>query len=165
MSRKLLLSLFVTMALLVQIAPSGAADFNLERYFRGDTIATGSFAAINGVKRNFTVALTGKWDRQTLTLVENFRYDDGMKERKTWRFKKISPNTYRGTREDVVGETLVTVEGNMARFTYLVDLNADNRVRFHDTMTLRSDGTLVNRAVVTKYGFPVALTKVEFKRR
>lgn len=143
---------------------SSAADFNLERYFTGKTSATGTFTAINGFKRNFTVALTGKWSGHTLTLVEDFVYDEGLRERKTWRFKKISPTTYRGSREDVVGQTLVTIKDNMAHFTYLMDLSEDNRVRFHDTMTLRPDGTLLNNALITKYGFPVALTKVEFKR-
>lgn len=145
--------------------PSKASDFNLERYFSGKTIATGNFSAITGYKRTFKVALSGKWNGKTLTLVEDFSYHDGIKESKTWRFNKISPTKYIGTREDVVGQTLVTVTGNMAQFTYLVDLDNRNRVRFHDTMTLRPDGTLVNSAVVTKYGFPVALTKVEFKRR
>lgn len=145
--------------------PSNASNFNLERYFHGETVATGSFSAINGVKRSFEVALNGTWDGKTLTLVEDFSFDDGVKDRKTWRFNKTSSTTYLGTREDVVGETLVTVQGNMAHFTYLVDLDGSNRVRFHDTMTLRPDGTLVNRAVVTKFGFPVALSKVEFKRR
>lgn len=164
MAKKLLLSCFVATGLLAHIPSPIAADFNLERYFSGNTSATGRFTAINGVKRRFEVALKGTWNGKTLTLVEDFHYDDGKKERKTWRFNKISPNTYRGTREDVVGETLVTVDGNMAKFTYLIDLDGGPRVRFHDTMTLRPDGTLVNSAVVTKYGFPVALTTVEFKR-
>lgn len=40
-----------------------------------------------------------------------------------------------------------------------------NKVRFHDTMTLRGDGTVLNTAYVTKFGFPVAWTRVEFWRR
>lgn len=164
MLKKMLFLVFVGTAVVSQTQTSSAADFNLERYFIGKTSATGSFSAINGFKRNFTVALTGKWNGHTLTLLEEFLYDDGLRERKTWRFKKINTNTYRGTREDVVGQTLVTIKGNTAHFTYLMDVSEDNRVRFHDTMTLRPDGTLLNNALITKYGFPVALTKVEFKR-
>jgi hypothetical protein len=61
----------------------------------------------------------------------------------------------------------VTISGNTARFNYLVDLNAKgnaNRVRFFDTMTLKRDGILLNKALVTKFGVPVALTRVEFRR-
>ncbi len=152
---------------LAATSAAAARDFTLEGYFAGKTSAVGSFGAINGVKRNFTVALTGKWDGRTLVLREDFAYADGERDRKTWRFNKINANQYRGTREDVVGDTLVTITGDTARFTYLVDLDPGekaNIVRFHDTMRLQDDGKLVNTAWVTKYGFPVARTRVDFTR-
>ena len=158
-------------AVLVGLVPARAADaasLSLERYFKGATVATGSFTAINGVKRTFTVNLNGKWDGRTLVLVEDFRYADGERDRKTWRFRKIAENRYTGTREDVVGETTVTIRGDTATFTYLVDIPASGkamRVRFHDRMVLKPDGTLVNNALVTKWALPVAWTKVVFHRK
>lgn len=165
-SRKSALAGFAFLMLL-GILPAGAGEFSLEGYFAGRTSAVGSFRAINGVKRAFTVELLGKWNGRTLTLVEDFAYADGERDRKTWRFEKIAPNQYRGTREDVVGDTLVTITGNTARFTYLVDLDPArkrNRVRFHDTMTLQDGRRLINNATVTKFGLPVAWTRVEFSR-
>lgn len=161
---------FLTAAI-IGLVPARAADaapFSLESYFKGSTIATGSFTAINGAKRDFTVDLNGKWDGRTLVLVEKFRYADGERDRKTWRFRKIAENRYRGTREDVAGETTVTVRGDTATFTYLVDIPASGkvmRVRFHDRMMLKPDGTLVNNALVTKWALPVAWTKVVFRRK
>lgn len=157
-----------TMNLILAVAPAQARDLALESFFSGRTSAEGSFRAITGLRRTFSVSLQGKWDGRTLTLREDFTFDDGTRDRKTWRFIKIGSNSYRGTREDVVGETLVRIDGNVARFTYLVYLDAANRrnrVRFHDTMTLRDDGTVLNSAYVTKLGFPVAWTRVEFRRR
>lgn len=165
-SSKLRLVVFVILTL-SPIMPASAGQFSLERYFAGKTSAIGSFNAINGIKRDFTVDLHGTWNGYTLILVEDFVYSDGERDRKTWRFRKIAPNQYRGTREDVVGDTLVTITGNTARFTYLVDLDAArkrNRVRFHDTMTLQDDGRLINNATITKFGIPVARTRVEFSR-
>ncbi|MFC0286704.1 DUF3833 family protein [Kaistia hirudinis] len=160
--------IFLGFAILaLSCVPASAGDFSLEGYFTGKTSAVGSFRAINGVKRDFTVDLRGRWNGRTLTLVEDFVYSDGERDRKTWRFRKIAPNQYRGTREDVVGDTLVTVTGNTARFTYLVDLDAArkrNRVRFYDTMVLQEDGRLINNATITKFGLPVAKTHVEFRR-
>jgi hypothetical protein len=55
----------------------------------------------------------------------------------------LGPGTYSGTREDVIGETTVRVSGNVARFTYRVDLNPGgkpNIVRFYDKLTLKNDG-------------------------
>lgn len=148
-------------------AVSAAQPFTLEGFFAGKSKAVGSFSAINGVKRKFTVDLTGKWDGKTLTLREDFVFDDGTRDRKTWRFVKIGPDSYSGTREDVIGETRVSVKGNVARFNYLVYLDSArqaNKARFYDKMVLRSDGTVLNTALVTKFGLPVAKTVVEFQR-
>jgi hypothetical protein len=155
------------LTVLLGLSPAAADEFSLEGYFSGKTSAIGKFTAINGTSRTFSVDLLGKWNGKTLTLIEDFVFDDGERDRKTWRFEKIAKNKYSGTREDVIGKTLVTISGNTARFNYLVDLNAKgnaNRVRFFDTMTLKRDGILLNKALVTKFGLPVALTRVEFRR-
>lgn len=160
------LSSFVVLAAMA--APASAAEFKLEHYFAGRTIADGQFSAINGVSRKFKVLLTGSWNGKRLKLVEDFVYADGERDRKTWRFTKTGPNTYSGTREDVRGVALVTVTGNTARFSYDVYLDGaakKNLVRFHDTMVLdAANGTVLNTAWVTKFGFPVAKTRVAFRR-
>jgi hypothetical protein len=145
-----------------------ASDLRLESYFAGHTVATGHFGAINGVSRDFKVDLYGHTSGKQFSLREDFRYADGETDRKTWRFTRTGPKTYRGTREDVVGDTDVTVSGQTARFTYLVNLSPKgqpNIVRFHDSMVVQPDGRMINNAWVTKYGFPVARTHVVFARR
>lgn len=159
------LTMGLTMLTVTQIAQ--AADLELERYFAGKTTATGEFRAINGVKRDFKVDLTGRWNGETLVLREDFVFSDGEKDTKTWRFTKTGPGRYTGTREDVVGTTNVVIDGKVARFNYLVDLGTPakpNKVRFYDKMVLEPDGRLVNTALVTKYLFPVAKSKVIFSR-
>jgi hypothetical protein len=153
--------------LLGSLSAAVARDFRLEEYFAGHTVATGHFGAINGVSRSFKVDLLGRWNGKVFSLREDFRYADGKKDRKTWRFTKTGPTTYRGTREDVVGGTEVTVSGQTARFTYLVNLEPKgkaNIVRFHDRMVIQPDGSMINNAWVTKFGFPVARTHVVFTR-
>jgi len=146
--------------------PSLAKDLVLERYFHGRTYAYGKFSAINGVSRRFHVVLTGKSHAgRTFTLQEDFRYDDGERDTKTWTFVRIGPKTYTGTREDVVGRTTVTLDGSKARFSYLVDLDPGEKkkvVRFHDTLALQDDGTLLNSSWVSKFIFPVAWVHVNF---
>ncbi|MDQ0455502.1 DUF3833 family protein [Rhizobium paknamense] len=153
--------------LAASLSPALARDFTFEDYFTGKTVAEGRFSAINGVKRSFTVDLTGKWDGRLLILREDFRFDDGSRDTKTWRFVKTGPKTYVGTREDVVGQAPVTLTGDTARFSYLVYLSPEtqgNKVRFHDKMVLRPDGSVLNTALVTKFGLPVAWTRVEFRK-
>jgi hypothetical protein len=146
-------------------APAHSADLQLEDFFTGKTYAYGSFGAITGLSRSFRVDLTGKVRGRVLTLREDFRYDDGERDTKTWIFTRTGPTTYSGTREDVVGETTVHLSGNTARFTYRIDLNPGgdpNIVRFHDKLVLKDDGTLRNTALVTKFALPIARVRVNF---
>jgi Protein of unknown function (DUF3833) len=148
-------------------SPALAADAMLN-FFKGKSFATANFSAINGVKRDFTVALKGKWNGKTITLREDFVYSDGERSTKTWRFTKVSEGKYSGTREDVIGATTVRIRGLTAKFTYLVDLDegaGENIVRFYDTIKFSEDGkSALNTAIVTKYGLPVAKVRVDFVR-
>lgn len=166
--RGAILSALVLAIGLAGTVATSAADLTLEKYFAGRTYADGRFSAINGVRRDFKVVLTGTWNGKRLKLVEDFVYADGERDRKTWRFTRTGRNTYSGMREDVVGPALVTVKGNTATFSYDVYLDGAARktlVRFHDRMVLNADGTLLNTALVTKFGFPVGSTRVVFRRR
>lgn len=148
-------------------SPAKAQTLALEEFFRGKTYAYGAFHAINGVSRAFRVELTGRWDGRVLRLREDFAYTDGERDTKTWVFRKTSPTTYIGTREDVIGETLVTVTGNRAEFSYDVNLTpkgSPSIVRFSDTLVLEADGTLRNTAWVWKTIIPVARVRVNFAR-
>ncbi|TYC63461.1 DUF3833 domain-containing protein [Rhodobacterales bacterium] len=156
------------LAAFILTLPAGAAELRLEDFFKGRTSATGSFGTITGYSRQFDVSLHGRWDGRTLVLREDFRYDDGEKDTKTWRFRKTGWNTYIGTREDVLGEAKVILAGDEAYFNYLVDLDEGegrNIVRFYDKLTLSADGqTIVNTARVFKGPLPVAWVRVDFKR-
>ncbi len=72
-----------------------------------------------------------------------------------------------GTLASGSGDTTVRLNGAVARFNYLVYLSPEtqgNKVRFWDKMVLREDGTVLNTALVTKFGIPVAKTTVEFRK-
>ena len=148
--------------------PARAADLVLEDWFAGTTYARGRFAAVDGTRRAFSVTLTGEAAGDTFRLREDFAYDDGERDVKTWVFERTGERTYSGRREDVLGETTVYLSGDTADFTYRVDIapgEAVNVVRFFDKLTLSPDGeTIENTALVTKYGLPVARVEVNFAR-
>jgi hypothetical protein len=160
------LALALTMSLTASVG-FAADTMHLETALIGKTTATGSFAAINGTRRSFTVDVTGRWNGKVFTLREDFVYDDGQRDTKTWHFTKKSANSYVGTREDVIGTTTLTVNGRFASFDYDVWLDGEtrkNKAHFYDKLELRPDGSVKNRALVTKFGIPVARVKVEFTR-
>ena len=145
------------------------SDFVLEDYFVGKTVARGVFISkIAGVRREFDVYLTGKWDGTTLSLREDFVFDDGEKDRKTWTFVKVGEGRYTGTREDLVGVTNMTIVGNEALFDYDVLLPRKGKepvkVHFQDKMIFKEDGTIENRARVSKFGLGIGRVAVNFVR-
>jgi hypothetical protein len=152
------------------IQPSpGAPAFTLEGFFRGRTVGTGSFSSqIAGVNRELTVVTRGRWDGRTLTLREDFLFKDGEKDVKTWRFTRVAPGRYEGTREDVIGKADVRQVGNTVQLTYTADVRAKDgsvtRLDFADTIAPLDGLRVLNEAVVSKFGVPIGKVSLVFKR-
>jgi hypothetical protein len=142
---------------------AAAPPLVLEDFFAGASHGEGMFVnSWTGAERRFRVAIAGTWDGTTLTLVEDFDYADGEKDRKTWRLRRSGEGRFAGTREDVVGEAEAWTEGPVVRLTYSVKI-AGWTVDFSDVLALRADGSLLNRATVGKWGIRVG--KVELVLR
>ena len=130
-----------------------------EHFFKGRTLATGEFVnTIDGSRRGLTAIIDGSFDGKVLTLVEYFTFSDGEKDKKTWRLTKTGPTTYVGTREDVVGQAQGRLDGPFFRLTYDADVKAKGTVmtlKFDDVLALEPDGSVLNRAVVSKWGVKI----------
>lgn len=150
-------------------AMQGPKGIVLERDFVGRSYAKGTFTnKVTGSQRGLTVVLDGRRIRDGLTLREDFTYSDGERDVKTWTFRKTGPETYAGTREDVVGEAVIRQEGEGVRLSYDVDLTTGTgkvRVHFEDVIERRGDGVIVNRAIVSKFGAPIGDVDLMFSRR
>lgn len=147
---------------------SSATPFVAERDLVGASVARGEFRAITGVRRGFTAQLNGAWDGSTLTLVEDFVYDDGERDRKTWHLRRTGPGRFTGTREDVVGEAQGFQDGDVFRLEYDVILPSENgrgrKVRFRDVLALRADGDILNNATVGWHGLRVGSVSLVIER-
>lgn len=139
-------------------AANGEA-FVIERDLAGTHVARGEFKAITGVQRAFTAQLTGIWDGEVFTLVEDFVYDDGETDWKTWKLERVAPGEYTGTREDVVGTARGYRDGRAFRLEYDVVLPSENgkgrKVRFRDVLVNDVDGKILNTATVGWFGLRV----------
>ena len=145
-------------------ARSGTKAFVPEVFFRGRTYAQGEFVnVIDGSRRGVKAVIDGRFDGQVLTLVEDFAYADGEKDRKTWRLERTAPGVYAGTREDVVGKARAWTDGKVVRLEYSVELGGWT-VDFSDVLALRDDGSLVNRATVGKWGIRVGRVELFLRR-
>ena len=76
-------------------------DLNLEEFFEGKTVAYGHFQDVFGtVRRLFKVDIEGEWDGKTLTMVEDFVYEDNSTEQRIWTLEKTGDQTWVGQAED-----------------------------------------------------------------
>ena len=132
----------------------------LEAFFPSRTGGQGVFVnSWTGSERRFSVVIDGAWDGSTLTLVEDFAYADGEKDRKTWRLVRTGIGRFSGTREDVVGTARAWTEEGAVRLTYDVKISVWT-VQFADVLALRSDGSVLNRATVSKWGIRVGTVEL-----
>jgi Protein of unknown function (DUF3833) len=140
--------------------------------FQGRTTGRGHFRIwLTGDERRFTARLNGtvrgRTGARTLTVVEDFAYDDGQQDRLTWVFRETGPGRWTGRREDTVGEAVVIEENGQIRLTYTADFKSAsgvNRLGFQDILYARPDGTIVNDAVVSKAGIAVASVRFLIRR-
>jgi hypothetical protein len=154
-------------------ASIGTRQLNLEEFFQGETIARGQFQDIFGtVRRRFDVEIDGEWDGRTLTLTEDFVYEDGSTERRVWSLVKTGPDSWSGSAPGVVGVASGTEKGDAFNWKYTIDLpipSADGttetiRVSFDDWMWLMSDDRLLNRAYVKRFGLDIGEVIIWFEK-
>ncbi len=140
--------------------------FRIEEYFAGKTRAWGIFQDRFGkLRRQFVVDIEGTWDGETLTLVEDFVYDDGEIERRTWKIHKTGEHSYEGTADGVIGVAEGKGYGNALNWHYRFALKVGDstwNVTFDDWMFLQQDGVMINRAKVTKFGFELGEVTIAF---
>jgi hypothetical protein len=141
---------------------------HLEQYFAGQTRAWGFVEDFGGdVTRQFVVDITGRWDGTSLTLVEDFVWNDGEKEQRIWVMTKTGPDRWEGRTADAIGVAQGRVAGNALNFRYDFNLKTGSgrtRVSFDDWMFLQPDGVLLNRATIRKFGITVAEVTIAFRK-
>lgn len=138
--------------------------FVLTEALAGETVGRGEFSLITGQKRGFTANLSGSMQDGAFVLREEFLFDDGETDLKTWRFRQIGPGEWRGVREDVVGEARGYQDGPAFRLEYKINLGG-RQVGFRDVLVSTPEGVVINRARVSYWGFGVGKVDLTISRR
>lgn len=143
-------------------------ELRIEEYFDGKVYAWGIFEdRFGNIRRQFQVEIDGEWDGKTLTLDEQFLYDDGERDQRIWEITSSTTGSYKGLAEDVIGSASGTSQGNALNWQYDIDLKVGDgswRVTFDDWMLLQQGGVLINRAYVKKWGFTIGTVTLSFMR-
>lgn len=143
-------------------------ELEIEKFLVGKLTAHGIFQDRFGdLRRSFVADVVGEWDGQTLTLTEDFVYEDGTTEQRIWRLTKTGDETWTGTAEGVVGEATGEEAGNAFNWRYTIDLKTPDgelRATFDDWLWQLDDQVMVNRAFVTKFGIEIGQLSIFFRR-
>jgi hypothetical protein len=146
---------------------------DLRQYFNGTIDAYGIFTDRSGrVVKRFTVVMTCSWQgppgQEVGVLDEEFSYSDGSRQRRIWTLKRQPDGRYSGTAADVVGQASGEEKGNAFRWGYTMQLPVDGRVfevQFDDWMYLMNDKVMINKAVMSKFGFQLGEVTLTFVKR
>jgi hypothetical protein len=119
------------------------------------------------VVRRFVVAMDCTWTGEQGVLDERFTYSDGKTERRVWRLTHHGNGRYTGTADDVVGTAEGRASGNSFYWAYTLRLPVDGKVyevQFEDWMWLVDERVMLNKAVMSKFGFRLGEVTLVFNR-
>ena len=143
---------------------------DMRQYFNGTLDAYGVFTDRSGkVVKRFTVVMTCSWQgppgAETGVLDEAFTYSDGTTDRRIWTLRRTPDGKYTGSAADVAGQALGEEKGNTIRWGYTLKLPVDGRVievQFDDWMYLMNNQVMLNKAVMSKFGFRLGEVTLSF---
>lgn len=142
---------------------------DLRQYFNGQLEAHGIFQDRSGeVVKRFTVLIHARWQGDVGTLDEHFTYSDGTTQRRVWTITRTGAGRYVGRADDVVGEAQGEEAGNALRWRYVLALPVDGKVYnvdFDDWMFLMDERVMLNRSVMSKWGFRLGEVTLSFYKR
>lgn len=150
-------------------APISTQEFELQEFFDGQTVAYGQFQDVFGtVRTRFRVEIDGTWDGQTLTLVEDFVYEDGSTEQRIWTLSQTGPEAWAGTAPGVLGQAMGLEDGDRFNWGYTIDLPTRDgdtmRVTFDDWMWQLADDRVLNIAYMSRFGVPLGEVTIMFEK-
>ena len=142
---------------------------DLRQYFNGTLDAYGIFTDRSGkVVKRFTVLMQCSWEGDQGVLDEDFTYSDGTKQRRIWRLTALPNGRYEGRADDVLGNAQGQAAGNALNWRYTLALPVDGsvyEVQFDDWMYLMNDKVMLNKAVMSKFGFRLGEVTLSFVKR
>lgn len=141
---------------------------DLEEFLNGRPVASGQFQDLFGaVLRGFGVDIAGSRDGQTLSLVEDFAYEDDSIERRLWTLAKTGEQTWGRHRARRAGRGQGRRTGRYVQLA-IPDRPASVRWRVADQfrrwMWLLGDDRLLNRAYMRKFGIGIGEVIIVFEK-
>lgn len=139
-----------------------------EEYFIGCISGSGGFFNRWGtLKKRFYLSVRGEMVGDNLLLHEDLLYDDGNNKKRVYTIARTGSGRYKVNAEGLVGDGTINAEGNALNWNYVLRQEVRGReldLVFDDWMFLQHNDTILNRAIVKKFGIRVGEVVLHFKR-
>lgn len=143
--------------------------FNLFEYFEGESMAWGMVQDYtNKQTRRFEVVIVGSVKENTLTLVENFVFDDGEKSQRIWTIERLGDGRYQGSADDIIGVATGREVGNALQWQYDFELKMEDStvvVSFDDWLYRQDEKHVFNLTKIKKFGIEVGKITLFFQKQ
>ncbi|MGE9550689.1 DUF3833 domain-containing protein [Erwinia amylovora] len=168
-------SLLLTASLLLGGCGASIDDYqqaqpkiDIFNWFNGESRAWGMVQDYSGKQiRRFEVAIHGTVVGDTLTLNEQFVYDDGEKQTRVWHIRKLPDGRYVGTAGDIIGTAQGRAAGNAFNWRYTMTVKTDSgryKLNFDDWIYQQDAQHLMNVTSMKKLGIEVARVTLFFNK-
>lgn len=135
-------------------------EIDIRKHLDGPILCEGVIYGPTGrVASRFVADMEARWEGNTGTMSEEFRYDSGATQSRCWTFTLGNDGRIRAEAPDVVGTGEGVQKGSAVHLRYRIRLPEDSGGHVLDTvdwMYLMENGTIMNRSQFRKFGIPVA---------
>lgn len=130
--------------------------FAYTSFFEGPVHAWGVFVdRFGAVRSNLTVRMNGAWRGDTFVLDEEFVFDNGVPDQRTWLIKNLPDGRFTATCDQCIGLIEGQNQHDGARISYRFKISVKGvpvSVTFDDQVYRIDDRRLFNRATMKKFG-------------
>lgn len=117
--------------------------FEPEKFFEGPVRSWGVVESRSGKPMSRLRAdLTGRREGSDVVITQDFTFEDGRKQRRIWKIRRIDAHRYEASAADVIGPAPGYASGNAFQWEYTLQLRPRNvlsRVRMQHWMYLLDD--------------------------
>lgn len=142
--------------------------FEFEKFFTGKVIATGymCFFYPKIRKKSIKVIFKGSFRYKKLKLMEEY-FEDGLKTKREWQFKKVGKNKFYGNAKNIVNPFELHIQDSSLEMKYKFKTqfkNFDFSVYVKDHMYVINNKTLINYTKISKFQIPIAESQLLYKK-
>ena len=133
--------------------------FDIREELNGTLLCNGViYGPMGRVKAGFVAKMEASWEGDVAHISEDFTYEHGGTLSRRWTITMREDGRFTATAPDLVGEGQGLQSGSAVRLFYRLHLAEDaggHVLNVTDWMYLLSDGTIMNRSEMRKFGIKV----------